>query len=253
MQSVQLELLTSREFLAAGFTAAIVPLGACESHGDHMPFGTDGITAHALGVRIAERLERTVVLPANFLGMSGHYRHDPMCISLSADTQTRVIGDVLESLHHWGINRVLLLNAHDGNIPSIEIAARDAKIAHPEMSIASIDWWIIMNQRMAPDTFDVWQGWGHGGEAETSLGLALFPDLMQMEHARGQVPTTDPSVKEFWLFSELTAYGASGAPRHATTEKGETIVDTVVEYMVPYMRRFEDHGLSYDPQDEPPV
>lgn len=253
MQSVQLELLTSREFLAAGFTAAIVPMGACESHGDHMPFGTDGITAHALGVRIAERLERTVVLPANFLGMSGHYRHDPMCISLSADTQTRVIGDVLESLHHWGINRVLLLNAHDGNIPSIEIAARDAKIAHPEMSIASIDWWIIMNQRMAPDTFDVWQGWGHGGEAETSLGLALFPDLMQMEHARGQVPTTDPSVKEFWLFSELTAYGASGAPRHATTEKGETIVDTVVEYMVPYMRRFEDHGLSYDPQDEPPV
>lgn len=253
MQSVQLELLTSREFLAAGFTAAIVPMGACESHGDHMPFGTDGITAHALSVRIAEQLERTVVLPANFLGMSGHYRHDPMCISLSADTQTRVIGDVLESLHHWGINRVLLLNAHDGNIPSIEIAARDAKIAHPEMSIASIDWWIIMNQRMAPDTFDVWQGWGHGGEAETSLGLALFPDLMQMEHARGQVPTTDPSVKEFWLFSELTAYGASGAPRHATTEKGQTIVDTVVEYMVPYMRRFEDHGLSYDPQDEPPV
>lgn len=253
MGSVQLERLTTKEFLAAGFTTAIVPMGACESHGDHMPLGTDGYTAHDLAVRIAERLERTVVLPANFLGMSGHYRHQPMCISLSADTQTRVIADVLESLHHWGINRALLLNAHDGNIPSIEIAARDAKIAHPEMSIATIDWWVVVNQQIPAGTFDVWGGWGHAGEAETSLGLALFPDLMQMDEARGQVPTTDPSVKEFWLFEELTKHGASGAPRHATPAKGAAIVETVVEYMVPYMRRFEDHGLSYDPQDEPPV
>ncbi len=251
MQSVQMELLTADEFTAAGFTAAIIPLGACESHGGHMPLGTDGLASHALAVRIAERLERTVVVPPNYLGMSGHYRHKPICLSLSADTQTRVIGDVLESLHHWGIHRVLLLNAHDGNIPSIEIAARDAKIAHPEMSIATVDWWVITNQRIAEGTFDVWAGWGHAGEAETSLGLALFPDLMQMEHARGQVPTTDPYVKEIWLFEELTAYGASGAPRHGTAEKGEAIIDTVVDYMVPYMRRFEDHGLSYDPQDEP--
>jgi creatinine amidohydrolase len=253
MESVQLELLTTREFLAAGFTAAIVPMGACESHGDHMPLGTDGLASHALAVRIAEQLERTVVLPPDYLGMSGHYAHQPMCVSLSADTRTRVIGDILESLHRWGIERVLLLNAHDGNIPSIEIAARDAKIAHPEMSIATVDWWVITNQRIAEGTFDVWSGWGHAGEAETSLGLALFPDLMQMEHARGQVPTTDPYVKEIWLFDELTKHGASGAPRHATVEKGEAIVDVVVDYMVPYMRRFEDHGLDYAPQDEPEV
>lgn len=251
MGTVQMELLTTREFVAAGFTAAIIPLGACESHGDHMPMGTDGFTAHALAVRIAEQLERTVVLPPSFHGMSDHYRHQPMALSLSADTQTRVIGDLLASLHHWGIHRILLLNAHDGNIPSIEIAARTAKVAHPELSIATIDWWVVTNQRIADGTFDVWDGWGHGGEAETSLGLALFPELMQMEHARGQVPTTDPSVKEFWLFEELTKYGASGAPKHATTDKGQAIVDVVVDYMVPYLRRFEDHGLSYDPVDEP--
>ncbi len=253
MNGVQLELLTSQEFVAAGFTAAIIPLGACESHGDHMPMGTDGLASHALAVRIAEQLEHTVVLPPNYLGMSGHYRHQPMALSLSADTQTRVIADVLESLHHWGIHRVLLLNGHDGNIPPIEIAARNTKIAHPEMSIATMDWWVVTNQRIPADTFDVWEGWGHAGEAETSLGIALFPDLMQMEHARGQVPTTDPSVREFWLFEELTSYGASGAPTHATEAKGTAIVNTVVDYMVPYMRRFEDHGLSYNPQDEPPV
>jgi creatinine amidohydrolase len=74
---------------------------------------------------------------------------------------------------------------------------------------------------------------------------------MQMEHARGQVPQVDPYVKEIWLFEELTAYGASGAPRRGTTEKGQLIVDTVIDYMVPYMRRFEDHGLDHAPEDEP--
>src|SRR4051812_37284278 len=67
MGTVQLELLNTKDFVAAGFTAAIVPLGACESHGDHMPFGTDGITSHALAVRVAEQLESTVVLPPNYL------------------------------------------------------------------------------------------------------------------------------------------------------------------------------------------
>jgi creatinine amidohydrolase len=251
MKGVRLELMTTREFVDAGFTTAIVPMGACESHGDHMPLGTDGLTSHALAVRIAEQLAHTLVLPPNFLGMSGHYRHKPMAISLRADTQTRVLRDVLESLRHWGIQRVLLLNAHDGNIPSIEIAGRDTKIAHPEMSIATIDWWVVTNQRIPAGTFDVWEGWGHAGEAETSLGLALFPDLMQMQHARGQVPTTDASVREFWLFEELTSEGASGAPRHATAAKGEAIVSTVIDYMVDYMRRFEVRGLSYDPVDEP--
>lgn len=251
MRSVQLELMTTKEWVEAGFTAAIVPMGACESHGDHMPMGTDGLSSHALAVRIAEQLERTFVLPPSYLGMSGHYRHQPMAVSLTAETQIRVIREVLESLHHWGIDRVLLLNGHDGNIPSIEIAGRDAKIAHPEMSIATIDWWVITNQRLPKDTFEVWGGWGHAGEVETSIGLALFPELMQMDEARGQVPTTDPYVKELWLFDELTAYGASGAPKRGTTAKGELIVDTVVDYMVGYMRRFEAHGLTYSPEDEP--
>jgi creatinine amidohydrolase len=251
MGTVQLELLSTREFEAAGFTAAIVPLGACESHGDHMPFGTDGMVSHALAVRIAEQLKRTVVLPPNYLGMSGHYRHQPMCVTVSADTHARIVRDVLESLHHWGIDRVLLLNAHDGNIPSAEIAARDVKIAHPEMSIAAIDWWVIVNQMLPKDTFEVWAGWGHAGEVETSLGLALFPELMDMAEARGQVPTVDPFVKEIWLFEEITAYGASGAPKRGTAEKGRLIVDSILEHMVPYMRRFEAQGLRYDPQDEP--
>ena len=72
-----------------------------------------------------------------------------------------------------------------------------------------------------------------------------------MAEARGQVPKVDPFVKEIWLFEEITAYGASGAPKRGTPEKGQLIVDAVLDYMVPYMHRFEAQGLVYDPEDEP--
>ena len=249
MRTVQLERLNTKQFLAAGFEAAIVPIGSCESHGDHMPFGTDAITSHALAVRVAEQLEKTVVLPPNFLGMSGHYRHKPMCVTVSADTHIRIVKDVLESLHNWGIKRVLILNGHDGNIATAEVAARDVKLAHPEMSLAAFDWWTVLGQMLPPETFEVWAGWGHAGEIETSIGLELFPELMNIADARGQVPTVDPFIKEIWLFEEVTAHGASGAPTRGTKAKGEQIVAAVTSYLVPYMQRFEQNGLSYDPVD----
>ena len=250
MRPVQLELLNTKSFLDGGFDTAIVPIGACESHGDHMPFGTDGLTSHALAVKIALACEKTVVLPPHYLGMSDHYRHQPICISLSNDTQVRVLEDVLGSLQHWGIEKVLILNGHDGNIPCAEIAARNVKVRRKSMSIAVFDWWVILQQMLPADTFEVWGGWGHAGEVETSIGLALFPELMNMADARGQIPTRlDGFVKEIWTFDEITAHGATGAAHKGTAEKGEKIVEVVVRYMTDYMRRFERDGLVYAPVD----
>jgi creatinine amidohydrolase len=242
--------MNTKGFLSFGFDTAIVPIGACESHGDHMPFGTDGLTSHALAVKIAEVCEKTFVLPANYLGMSEHYRHKPLCISLSNDTQIRVLEDVLVSLQRFGIQKVLILNGHDGNIPCAEIAARNIKVKHPEMSLAVFDWWVILQQMLPKDTFEIWSGWGHAGEVETSIGLALFPELMDMKEARGQIPTRlDLFVKEIWTFDEITGEGASGAAHKGTREKGEKIVEVVVGYMTDYMRRFEKEGLVYAPVD----
>lgn len=250
MRSVQLENLNTLEFEQSGYDTAIIPIGACESHGDHMPFGTDGLTAHALAVRIAQQCEQTFVLPPYFYGMSEHYRHKPMCITVSNDTQVRVLSDIIASLKHWGIRKILILNGHDGNIPCAEIAARTMKTQHPELSLAVFDWWTILGKMLPEGTFDTWSGWGHAGEAESSIGLALFPELMHMEHARGQIPTRiDPFVKEIWTFDELTRYGATGAANKATPEKGALIVAAVVDYMTRYMKRFEKEGLQYHPVD----
>jgi creatinine amidohydrolase len=248
----QLERLNSRSFREASFKCAIVPIGACESHGDHMPFGTDGMTAHMLGVRAAERLESTVVLPPLYYGMSDHYRHQPMCVSLSSDTNIRVITDILESLRLADIRRVLVLNGHDGNIPCAEIAARSFKVAHPEMTLALFDWWTIVAQLADENLFEVWSGAGHAGEMETSIGLALFPELMHPDRARGMVPKLDPHIKEIWLFSELTRYGATGAPTKGTRAKGEVVVQIVTDYLVEYLRRFESEGIAHSPIDPDP-
>jgi creatinine amidohydrolase len=245
MKTVRLEELNTKSFLAGKFTTAIITTGACESHGDHMPFGTDGTTAHALAVRAAVQLQATFVLPPDYLGMSEHYKHQPIAISMSHDTMIRILKDKIASLIHWDIKKIFILNGHDGNIPCAEIAAREMKVLHPEISIAIIDWWVVIPKILPPDLFEVWAGWGHAGELEASIGLSLFPHLMHMEDARGMVPETNPFVKEIWLFSELTKFGATGAPTRGTKEKGDRVVKAVVDFLVEYLANFEKNGLSY--------
>ena len=249
MKTVRLEEMNTKSFLAAKFTAAIIPIGACESHGDHMPFGTDGLTAHTLAVKVAERLQSTFVLPPCYLGMSEHYHHQPIAISLSHDTQIRVLKDKISSLVRWGLTKIFILNGHDGNIAVAEIAAREMKLSYPKISIGVIDWWVVVPKMLPADLFEVWGGNGHAGELETSIGLSLFPNLMNMEDARGMVPELSPFVKEIFLFNELTKYGATGAPTHGTKEKGDQVVKVVVDYLVEYLRNFEQNGIAYSPKE----
>ena len=245
MKTVQLEEMNTKSFLAGGFDTAIIPIGACESHGDHMPFGTDALTAHALAVKTALRLQTTFVLPPCFLGMSEHYKHKPLAISMTHATQISILKDKISSLIHWGMKKILILNGHDGNIPCAEIAAREMKVIHPEISIAILDWWVVVPKMLPADLFEIWAGWGHAGELEASIGLSLFPHLMNMKDARGMVPEVNAFVKEIWLFNELTEFGATGAPTRGTKEKGDRVVAAVVDFLVDYMKGFEKNGLAY--------
>ena len=122
-------------------------------------------------------------------------------------------------------------------MPCWETAARDTKLAHPEIQVAGVDWWVPVGQLCPPDLFEVWSGWGNGREAETSMGLELFPQWVDMAHARGAIPQVDSVIKEIWLFEELTPNGATGAPPNATVEKGKCMAGTVVDYIAGYLNR----------------
>jgi creatinine amidohydrolase len=228
----------SLDFKTNPFEKVILPLGSLESHGNHLPFGTDALTAHMIALDIAARVPKTAVLPPLNYGVSEHYKQFPFTITVSFETECAFLRDIFESIYREGIRKVFIMNGHDGNIAPIEVAARSAKVAHPEFRIASLNaWWYTVGEVLPQGFFEVWNGLGHAGEGETSICLELFPDLVDMSHAKGVVPTKLPPYLEMkWLFDELTNTGASGDPTKGTKEKGkkmrEVLVDTVAKVLL---------------------
>ncbi len=125
---LEIQHLTTSDYKAAPFDKVILPLGSLESHGGHLPFGTDAITAHMIALDIAANVPGTAVLPAIPFGVSEHYKEFPFCISLQFETEIALIRDVLESIYREGIRKVFIMNGHDGNISPIEVAARSAMV-----------------------------------------------------------------------------------------------------------------------------
>lgn len=243
---LEIQHLTATDYRNEPFQKVILPLGSLEGHGPHLPFGTDSLTAYLLALEIARRVPKTAVLPPLSYGMSESYRDFPFTVSLRPETETAIIGDILDSLYRQGICKVCILNGHDGNIPSIEIAARTVKTAHPEMKIVSFDaWWITLGQLLPPGFFEVWNGLGHGGEGELSIALALFPGLCEPEHARGVVPDLPPYVHIQWTFTELTDCGATGDPTRATKDKGIVMKETLVETIASVLNSLDECGWDY--------
>jgi creatinine amidohydrolase len=89
------------------------------------------------------------------------------------------------------------------------------------------------------DTFDVSCGLGHGGEGETSISLAIVPELVDMSLAKGMIPEMDENVKLIWNFQELTDFGASGAPQKGTVEKGKKMKQVLVYYLVDFVEKMD--------------
>ena len=243
MKTYKLEEMNEYSFQAQKPDKAILAIGSTESHGEHLPFGCDTYVCYDIACELAQRVDNAVVVPPLWYGMSQHYSHKPMNITLSNDTLIRVLKEVLDSLVHWGINKVLVVNGHDGNIAPIEIAARDAKLKHPDMGLAVLDaWWVTAGSLLPKDTFEVWDGLGHGGEGETSIGLAIFPDLCDMSRAKGQIPELDSNVKLVWNFQELTDFGASGDPAKGTREKGLKMKQVLLDYLEDFVKRLDKQG-----------
>lgn len=242
----ELQHLTASDLEQQSFDKVILPLGSLESHGPHMPFGTDALTAHLISHEIAARVPRTIVLPPVNYGVSVHYQDFPFTVSLGFETMTAIITDILESVYREGIRKCFIFNGHDGNIAPIEAASRTVKVRHPDFFIVSLDaWWQTLSSVLPPGFFEVWGGLGHGGEGEMSMGLALFPGLCKPELAAGVVPTLPPNLDIKWLFSELTSCGATGDPCRGTRGKGLAMKNALVDTIVSGLNALDACGWDY--------
>jgi creatinine amidohydrolase len=227
-------------------TTAIIVLGACENHGDHMPFGADFIFPTEFLKRVSAKLNNVIILPFIPYGLSSHHNDYQMTISLQSETVVRIIRDICQSLIKNGILRILIVNGHDGNIAPIEIASRYIKNKYPTVVIACLEaWWTLIGQTRQ-DLFDVWDGLGHGGEAETSAMLAVRPDLVRMNNApKAVIPKLPSKVRIYWKFKELSNTGATGAPRKATVKKGNEIVETLEGILKSFLDEMDRSKWKY--------
>jgi creatinine amidohydrolase len=220
-----------REAAASG-SLVVLPIGATEQHGPHLPTGTDYFTIEAVAAesaRIAAAEIPVIVTPALPFGSSDHHLIFGATLSLSTETYYRVLRELVESLVTGGFRRIFLLNGHGGNHELAELAARDVALRR-EASVAAGSYWAI-----------AWDGLvaaganrgrclpGHAGDFETSLMLALRPDLQPgpLPH-RDSPGDTDPKARPTPWRTELHGAwrqidGYTDSPDQASVETGRRL------------------------------
>ena len=232
--------MTGHEF-KEGYNKAILAVGSTEYHGEHLPYGTDTLVSEHIAMEVAKRSKGMLMLPPIPYGMSAHYSNFPIAISLSTETLMRVLREVFDSLRKHGLNRLIIVNGHDGNIPAIEAATNEYRAEHPEFKMAVLSaWWVTAGQLVPEGTFEVWNGLGHAGEGETSMMLRVDPSLVDMEKARGVIPDLPAHIDLKWTFDEITPYGVTGDPTKATPEKGAAMNDALVKLLVDLVEELDE-------------
>lgn len=247
MQNNELLKLTSNQVLSGSYNKAILSVGSCEAHGQHLASGTDTFVSYMLSCKVAEVVDGLLVLPPITVGYSAHYDSFPFTLTLRYETITNVIYDILESTVLGGIERIFVMNGHDGNIAPIEIACRRIKEVYPTARIAVLPaWWETAGKLLPENTFEVWNGLGHAGEGETSIAYHLFPQWCEPELAKGVVPDHLPEHIEIkWDFSELTDTAATGDSSKGTAEKGEKMAKVLVDCVAKSIQDLDANQWDY--------
>jgi len=178
-----LEELTREEARALAPDALVVlPVGAVEQHGPHLPVGTDYFAVEHIARAAADALAgRVPVLIAPTLPFGSSHHHLPFggTLSLSTETYYRVLRDLAESLIVSGFRRIFILNGHGGNNELIQLVARDLALQHPA-HLAAAPYWSIAWDALVAAQAHVGAGLpGHAGAFETALMLALRPALVR--------------------------------------------------------------------------
>lgn len=239
--------MTANQVNHRKYDKAILALGSCEAHGPHLAEGTDTLVSYMLSNRIAGQIEGLLVLPPVTVGYSAHYDTFPFTLTLGYETMTQVIYDIVESTIKNGINRIFLMNGHDGNIAPIEIAARRIKEAYPDARIAALPaWWVTAGELLPQGTFEVWNGMGHAGEGESSIAYHLFPQWCEPELAACVLPDHLPEHVEIkWDFAEITSTANTGDATRATAEKGEKMATALIGCVVKAIKELDERGWDY--------
>jgi len=247
VSDLRLDLLAGRTVCEGGYDKAALPLGATEYHGPHLPYGADTIAAGTLAQAFAEAFGRTIVLPPMPFGVSHHHLAFPWTLSVRPRTLALVVEDVCESLLHHGIRKLLVVSAHDGNVPAAHAAARRLSQDHG-LSVAIFTGWQEKSRRLLAGTHDI--DLDHAGQSETSLMLYAAPDLVHADLASRRLNESfDDPVDVIGSYQDVASAGYSGNAPAATREQGAAVVSALVRFVVPFLRRLDEQGWRVTSSD----
>ena len=229
--------------VADGTTTVILPLGATEQHGPHLPLGTDTIRAAALAKRLAACLPHVLIAPPLPVGCSDEHAGFPGLLSLNTDTLTGVIVDCARRLAAWGVQRLVILSAHGGNGQALNRAAERLRDEVPDLEVWLPDKLPDINEAILAvaraDHLSAAAVGLHAGEGETSELLYLRPDLVRLDQAapgfRGDMAEIIPKLEQVGL-RPVTPNGVLGDPTRAEAGRGERYLVARVEALAQWLK-----------------
>ncbi len=242
---------TARDFAQAhahgrmAQTIAILPVAATEQHGPHLPLSVDtalvdGVIAAALP-HIATDVP-ALFLPTQAVGFSPEHAAFAGTLTLKAETLIRLWTDIAESVAAAGVRKLVLFNSHGGQVGLLDVVARDLR-ARLGLLVYSVNWFgLPLTGPQGEDVNALFSAHEHrfgihAGEIETSMMLALAPELADMAQAQNFASTSEDRSKTYsilgngksaklgWQMQDYNAAGAVGNAAAATAEKGRAVLD----------------------------
>jgi creatinine amidohydrolase len=249
MRSVEWGRLRAAELRRAAEDDAIVvvPIGATEQHGPHLPVMVDHRLVHEVAVRAARlvaRAEPIVVAPAIPFGMSEHHVSLGGTITLDFATMQALLNAVCESAIRQGFRRICILNGHGGNIAAIETIATELTIRH-RLPIAAATYWQLAPEEIA-SLLERQSAVLHACEAETSMILALERaevDEDVLPQCRGEyipgasaIAGVNPGMYRWRQLGTRSLNGVIGDASTASAEKGERLLEAIAAKVAEALR-----------------
>jgi creatinine amidohydrolase len=212
----------------------ILPAGSIEQHGPHLPTGTDTLAANVIGHAVAERMDG-LVLPSTPLGVTPMHMPFEGTISLTPDTYMRVVTETCASTARHGAKYLLVLNWHEGNIPSLAIAAEALHREHG-MTVLTVQACYVAEELYGHSC----NGLTHGGEIEALAVLAHRPDFVHLDridyssdhqhgHKMDRLRRTRAYQPVLTDIRSIAPTGWFGSPQHATADKGRRMITDIAD------------------------
>jgi creatinine amidohydrolase len=213
---------------------AVLGTAAIEPHNLHLPEGQDMLHTNYIveqcSRRAWEKTKKVICLPTIPFGVDCNLLDFPLAIHISQQSLDSVIRDIITSLFKQGIGKIVIINGHGGNDFTPLIRQIQCEM---EVHVFQSDWW-----KSGLDHYDsIFEHQeDHAGEMETSVALALYPDLVEMAQA-GAIsvpPYRFEALRQGWVktsrnFKRLNSYCATADPAKATAEKGQKYLDLVID------------------------